>query len=457
MPLPLSYSSRFSSPTQARLHIIGLVSVLAYAGFWIINLDISRSFEPLLMLAYLIALALHPQRKAAIKDPLWWLLGLWILLQFFTLPFAFERFPDYAKEQINDVRGYTKLFLILPVAWVLAARHRYGMWMLAVLFIGMLIGSLWHGEGLRLMHIIEQGQRPTLGFHNWEHAGVSCGVVLIALTCFAGRFMAWTASRRNKALAWLARLGYVMLFALAAFGELIVQTRASWLGLVVAFIMGIAGLLILLRKQNAYRHPAIRRNVLAGLVAFVALASIAGTLYGEKISNRVFAEHHIMEEILEGNLHNVPYSSIGFRIHVWNHALEWISERPLTGWGPQSHKPLIISSGMPERIVIGQNLTHTHNSYLELLVAYGFLGLAIYVAVAVEVARSAWQSWRRGDMPTDVMAFASLFFIFWLIVNLFESYFMYRTGVYFHALIGGLVYSYGIRRRMYPSVVQVPT
>ncbi|OHV09520.1 O-antigen ligase family protein [Kushneria phosphatilytica] len=448
--LPLPSQPHHHSKTERWCHLIGLVSLFIYAFTWQLSLDISRSFEPLIMLVYVIALCAHPQRLHMLRDPLWGLLGIWVVLQFVTIPIANALFPDHADAQIKDMRHLSKVFFILPIAWLLAGRTRNGLWMLSLLFVGMLLGGLFLGESWStLAHYIQAGKRPRLGFKNWEHAGVCAGVMMIALSCFLPRFLRWSGSLDSGLMHWGTRLGYTLAVILAVTGWLITRTRASWLGIVVILLIALIGVLWLLGRGHV-RSRRTRFAILYGFIGLALVMTVIGALFGDAIISRVFAEHHVVLEVLSGDLSNVPYSSIGFRIHAWHYALQLIAERPWFGWGPQSHIPLLLSAPNPElkAQAVSENLTHFHNSYITLLVGNGVLGFAMFVAIAGVVGRAAWQSWRQGAMPNDVMIFLSLFFIFWVIVNCFESYVGYRTGIYLDGLIGGLAYSYAMRLRL---------
>ncbi|MFC0266606.1 O-antigen ligase family protein [Kushneria aurantia] len=448
-PLPAwNYSN-----TTRWCHRIGVFSLLLYMFAWVLSLDVSRSFEPLLMLVYLIALGSQPGRRYAFADPLWILLGLWLAAQLITLPAAIAMFPDWAEGQVNSMRGLTKVFMILPIAWVMAGSVRIALWTLSALLLGMVMGSLLTGETpTTLAHYIVDGRRPTLGFQNWQHAGVCAGVMLLAQACFAHRFL--RASGQHKGWQkWLLRgvFALVALWALTAW--MITMTRAAWLGMAVVVALALAGLLVAL-ASGRLRDPALRRRLLWALLPSLVAVILVALVYGSQIADRLFAEQHVMAEVLSGNLANVPFSSIGFRIHAWHYALQLFAEHPWFGWGPKSHIPLLLQSTSPiENTTLGAiaqqyGLRHFHSSYVTLLVANGLAGVMIYLGVIAVIGRAAWQSWRRGDMPGDMMIFLALFFVFWAVVNGFESYIDYRTGVYVIGAIGGMAYTFSMRRRL---------
>ncbi|WP_438766444.1 O-antigen ligase family protein [Kushneria sp. TE3] len=434
-------------------HRIGVVALLLYMFTWILSLDISRSLEPVLMLVYLVALFAQPGRARAFKDPLWLLLGLWLMLQLVTLPPAMAMFPDYAEDQIKSMRGLTKVFMILPIAWIMAGSTRLSLQVLSALLVGMVAGALLTGESpATLAHYMDIGERPTLGFKNWQHSGICAGIILLAQACFAPRFFRY-ASSQSRWPGYLLLAGFGAVAVLAFTGWIITMTRASWLGIVIVMLTALAGFLLITLKSNSATSINGKRWLWILLAAALACV-VFGMLFGDQIASRLFKEHDVILEILSGNVDNVPMSSIGFRIHAWHYGLQLIAEQPWFGWGPKSHIPLLLQSSNPvEDTTLGaiaarSNLTHFHNSYLTVLIANGITGFMVYLGAVVTIAVAAYRSWRCGDMPGDVMVFLSLFFIFWAFVNLFESYMAYRTGVYVIGAVGGIAYTYSMRRRL---------
>ncbi|WP_456267964.1 O-antigen ligase family protein [Kushneria sp. AK178] len=441
------------SATTRWCHRIGIAALLLYMFTWVLSLDVSRSLEPLLMLVYLIALSAQPRRLRTFRDPLWLILVLWLLLQLITLPPAMAMFPDYAGDQIKSMRGLTKVFLILPIAWLMAGSTRIALWTLGALILGMMVGSLLTGETpATLVQYIEAGTRPTLGFKNWQHAGVCAGIILISQACFGWRFFmqtaVWSFWKR-----WLARTLFAVVALWALMAWAITMTRSAWLGIGVVILVAFSSLLMLL-AQGRLNTAQAKKRIIWTLCASALLGLLLGLFFGPEIVSRIFAEHDVILEILEGDLSSVPYSSIGFRIHAWHYALQLVAEQPWFGWGPKSHIPLLLQSTNPvENTTLGAiathaNLTHFHSSYVTVLVANGITGFMVFLTTVVVIAVAAFRSWRRGDMPSDVMIFLALFFIFWAIVNLFESYMAYRTGVYVIGAVGSMAYTYSMRRRL---------
>lgn len=448
--LPIAWHA---TKTTRWCHAIGLVSFFCYLFTWVLAFDFSRSFEPLLMLTYVVALASQPRRGSAFLDPLWLLLGLWLLAQLVTLPPAVALFPDYAGGQIDDMRGLTKVFMILPIAWVLAGRTSLTLTALAVLVGGMVAGSLIRGESPHeLMQLMAAGERPTLGFKNWQHAGVCAGVIMIAQACFARRFFSITGGQPGWRKG-LARIVFSLIAVWAVAAWAFSMTRAAWLGILVVAGVALLGFLLawhrgLADQRNLNRYMII--GVLLGVLITIAIAAA----FGDRIVQRLSAEHEVVGAVLRGDLSAVPSSSIGFRIHAWHYAFQLFLEKPWFGWGPRSHIPLLLESTNPvENTTLGavverSGLRHFHSSYVTLLIANGVVGALLYLTTIATIGTAAWTSWKRRLMPTDIAVFLALFFIFWTVVNAFESYVSYSTGIYLVGAIGAIAYTYRMSERL---------
>ncbi len=228
--------------------------------------------------------------------------------------------------------------------------------------------------------------------------------------------------------------------AITVAGIAVGQTRAIWLGLTVALATG-----LLLWSARVVLAQGARRLVKPLALIVILLVLIGGILdflLGDSIHHRFNKENAVISQVLEGDVSGVPYTSVGIRIHSWVAATDWITERPMVGWGSEGRSLVMDETEwLPEKI--SQKFGHLHNFFLEIWVGYGLLGVAVIAALAIWIGRATWLAWRGGAMPGDMALFGSVFFVFWMIVNQFESYNSFWTGVFVHNLIvGGLVSHY---------------
>ncbi|WP_442488331.1 O-antigen ligase family protein [Halomonas litopenaei] len=361
-----------------------------------------------------------------------WLLLAAIAAQVLSWGLGYLHHPDWVASNPRIDR-LAKLFIFIAVAYWLggSSRNTFIVWGAAL--AGFLVASVvldgpaewWRGI---------QGERAGFGIRNGQHGSMLFGVLLLGWIVFGPRIT----SSGGRLVRW--RLGLwiaVLLMCLTAI--VIGQTRAVWLALMCS--LGVCATLYLVYLKRQSRHLYWR--VTPGrLLVFALLVVVVVALLFDVLAQRLAAESHVIAEVLQGNLDDVPYTSVGIRIHSWVAALEWIAERPLVGWGGEA-RGLVMDHTPWLPTFVKDNFGHLHNFFLEVWVAYGLVGLGVMAALAAWVGRATWKAWRGGAMPNDIALFGATFFVYWVIVNQFESYNSFWTGVYVHNLVvGGLVTHY---------------
>ncbi len=176
--------------------------------------------------------------------------------------------------------------------------------------------------------------------------------------------VAWHAYRRgsSRGLTTFVLLGSLPIAVLAT------MTRAVWLsfaGAVLALVMG--------SKNKRWRRKAC--------VALVAIA-IVGTVV-------VLSCHELTGSLSDRFEEQGP---VDFRKAVYAGGWDMFFEHPLMGWGfhqMPAELPRFVT-GYEERVL------YPHNTYLELLVEQGIVGMALYLWVM-------WELWRlgRGAIPAE--------------------------------------------------------
>ncbi|MDR9440497.1 MAG: O-antigen ligase family protein [Halomonas sp.] len=360
-----------------------------------------------------------------------WLLAAAVAVQVLSWSLGYFHHPEWVAEN-PQIDRLAKLFIFIAVAWWLggSTRNTFLMWALAL--VGLMLASFVQGDGVQEWLRGLQGQRVGFGVRNFQHGAMLFGILLLGLVIFAPRLLS-----PGRWRAWRA-VGWCLALALATIAVLIGQTRAVWLALVIALPLVFLGWWLVRRARGG----SMNRRVLAAGLVLLLVALGSATAMKTLLLERVGQESRVMGMLLEGKVEALPYTSIGIRIHSWRAALEWIEERPLVGWGGEG-RGLVMehTPWLPEEI--RQTFGHLHNYFLEVWVAYGLLGVTVIALLALWIGSATWRSWRAGIMPGDMALFGAGFFCYWMVVNQFEAYNAFWTGVYAHNLVvGGLVTHY---------------
>lgn len=403
-------------------------------GFVILKLPAiaaSGFFHALMVFAFLVSAAKAP--LSAKKDHAWYLIAAAITISLFIYAWSNLFFPEYAEvyPSTGKLLSLCQFFLI---AWWLGGRTRNVLWLLAAALAGFIVWLVMHDVWTEFAAGIA-GKRATFGMHNPQISSIYFSVAFMGWLLFIRRIIGIGTGHKKavRALVW----GGVTVFL--GTGCIVTQTRAAWMGVISALLF-VALTVLLYRKYSL-------RQVIVGSIATVLISVALIYPMSDLISRRLAIESEVIHQMLEGDAENVPYSSIGIRVHTWLEAWKWIKQRPITGWGYDVRgKVYTESTTLPGWVI--KSFGHFHNSYIEILLSYGLIGIFFVASIFYVIAWQAWLAWRSGIMPTDVFLFGLAFFIFWIFVNFTESYIMGRTGVYLIGLIGGCMYTFSLSERL---------
>lgn len=439
--------------SQKTLKSLLIISSLAFAFSWLPAPDLFDNVCNFLILLSILAI-LMPSNTALRRDSV---VRLGVLLAvFLAISIMWHRISLPESFHTGRARKLLSVFYFVPIAYAIAKSNLLTPWrLLAAAFAG-LVAYLMLNFNAEEWANAWQGQRVDFGIDNAQHAGVVFATCAIAFSVFTCRFFQGVKGLpRPVAMACLSIWLCSLLFSF--WGVFITQTRAVWLAMACTLIAlpFFIGLSYLLRK-NA--HTSLRKPLL-GALAFIAIFGVFSySLDAPKlVENRITEERTSWENLRLAASHETQdLSSIGVRVASWSAATEWIMERPFMGWGGRGPKELIRQSDYFSDS-FKEQFGHLHNSYLEVLIKTGLLGAALIILLIVFLGRTIITSYKRGSTPTDVFIFSWLFFVFWLIVNGFESYIYYPSGVYLVALVAALFYSFSLCEKHASQKTSEPT
>jgi len=410
---------------------IGVAALMVYTFFNIPAGDIAKPAETLLAFSGLVAFCLWGK---GFRLPVLLLLGAVIAVQLISWWAGLSHHPQWM-DSSPRLALLAKLFIFISVAWWLRGSTRNTLFLWGVAATGFLLTTFFLAPPNEENWITGlSGERADFGIRNAQHSSMFFGTLLLGMVAFGKRSCQPGKQRGLRITLW----SVMLIVALA--GIVVGQTRAVWIGTIVALSMGLlvwGGFFVLRRGIRQFlKYLSIFLAILAFLVV------IFGVGLGDSLEKRVNKENDVISQVLHGDLTQIPYTSVGIRVNSWIAATEWIAERPLIGWGAKG-KSLVMreTAWLPEKVA--KKYGHLHNFFMETWVAYGLLGLLAIGALIVWVGRATWLAWRAGAMSSDMAFFGMIFFVFWMIINQFESYESFWTGLYVHNIVvGGLITHY---------------
>lgn len=349
-----------------------------------------------------------------------------IIIPLISWYFAYLAAPDWVGSS-PKLDKLARIFIFIPIAWWLkdSPKKTFLFWSLAALTI---LFSPWiSGYGWQEITDGWNGKRIDFGLRNHpEHASLFFGFVLIGIICFFSRLF--------KRSLWTLTLSLPALF-FCIFTMVATQTRAAWLALIASLFVSIIYFFYLGRKKEILQ---IKYIIIVPLVILLT-GLIVHKSMGHIVEKRAEAESGIIQHIIKGDIENIPYTSIGIRIHMWRASVEKIKERPLTGWGSNGQYIAIHDTDwMPDNIK--QDFGHIHNIYIALLTDYGVIGFIFYFIWVGWLLKKILKAVSKGYLSHDIGYFALGAMTFWSVISLFESYLFFWTGVFcLQIIFGGLL------------------
>ena len=171
---------------------------------------------------------------------------------------------------------------------------------------------------------------------------------------------------------------------LALYLSLVIFSHSATGWFLAALYIGTAALF------QIWRHHQIAA-ALAALVAVIAMVGLAATLWTDP---RWVLSAIGKDPTLTG------------RTTLWRVVLEFIHEKPMLGWGYHAMwEPLDPTTIYADRLTGNWGVTSSHNTFLEITLQLGFVGLGLMVLILLSAWRRAVRCCRRGIVPFGWFAF----------------------------------------------------
>jgi O-antigen ligase len=448
MPLNFSFLEHLNSRLRDDhvvlppwLNFAGLVLIYLYAFS---KISFSDAFDFVEAVFVIVLLYGFFRYGGALRSslPLWlvWASIAVVLITWISAQFSH---PEWA-ESNPRLEHLARHFLFVLMAFWLAGSERKILWFFGLALLGLLFSPWSLGDGWGEIMTGLQGERIDFGIRNSQHTGILFGLAALFLLVFFRRLV-FGGNVWLRGGVWLAALVFCLYVVFAT------HTRSVPLAFAVLALMAVLVGLWLLVFRSRYALALVHHNrvVVATLLLTVSVAAVALTAFfatmdqaGDSGYQRLVDDVEMLAQARSGDLSDLPRTSMGFRVVSWQAALEWFGQRPITGWGGNAGGLVIQHTEWLQDYIGDLSLGHLHNSYFEVLVRYGLLGFSLYLVLMIWTAKGAHRAWKNGNMPGDFLIFFLVFFVFWTIVNLFESYMFYWTGVYVFNLVMAALLSF---------------
>jgi O-antigen ligase len=296
-------------------------------------------------------LILDPEGRAKVVElarthPLRWPFLFWIVASGLAAVLAVD--PGGSAEKLKKL----VLIVLLPLGALPRVRNALRPIMGVLIGATAIVGAWGLGAHIAAGGGLEARVHGIAGFY-MTAAGIFMVVALLAL----GQLLAALKVPSTRRVVFLSVCGTITVLALLG-----TYTRGSWLGFTV-------GALWLFRK---------RWTALVSLAVVVGLFLVLGPADGRDRFVSIFDP---------GHPRNVE------RLHIWEHGVSLVKERPLQGTG------LLIPAELMEREVDTPNgpirvHSHMHSAYLQIAVSMGVPALLVFAWLIVEFFRATGRARR---------------------------------------------------------------
>ena len=407
------------------LSLYGTIALLIYALCKAFAPPLAKVAEPIMLLCGFVLFF----RNVSLRQSIWVkLLIACLIIQLISWSSAMLTHAEWSSS-VPTLDRLGKLFFFMPIAVLMAGKRQNVLFVWFLFGLGLILAVLTNAGGVSQWQLALSGGRADFGMQNAQHTAMYFGVLLLMLIPMVkswlypfGSIVIW----RTVIWVFAVIFSVIMLY--------VTQTRAVLIGLILAFTAMSLTLFILKLKQGL----SLKRKILA-FASILAISFILIIGFGQTITKRMQPEQQTTQLIMQGKLQAVPFSSIGIRIQTWLVAIERIKERPIIGWGDRARSVVIQqSSTLPQDIK--QQFGHLHNYFIEMQLSYGLFGSLFFVIFLISLIVVVYNAWSDKQISNDSALFGLGFFVYWLFVNNFESYFSFSSGIFvFGLIVGGLL------------------
>lgn len=243
----------------------------------------------------------------------------------------------------------------------------------------------------------------------------------------------------KRSLFWCKLILWAAYLLIVVNGLILSQSRGAWIAAIAVIPVCLLWL--------AWRRPGGQsmRNLLGWCAIGCAIIGVIGALNYDTVAERLSQEHKTFAAILDGDLSDVPPTSVGLRVDMFASAWSYWTQKPVFGWGPGTSRALIERAGKP---IAGYGFTHFHNGYIDTLNQLGIVGFGLFTTLLLILSTTLRNASRSRSLPPNVVIFIIGTFALVGIVALINKPLGSRFGDYFLALFAGFSYTTCLAARL---------
>jgi O-antigen ligase len=333
-----------------------------------------------------------------------------------------------------------KLGLLLPLGLAVAGQAGRAGRALALAGLSLLLCMALHARPGELWQALSDGY-TRLGFGLPAIAfGLYAATALLGVLLLVPPYAPQLTPSRRRALLVAA----VAALAVIGAGLLACRSRGAWLALAVALPPCLVW---------AWRRGGVPRPALAGLAVVLLIGVL---MNGDALARRLTddgASYRALAALSDtstagtrAGLAALPADSVGLRLRLSGLALERWLEQPWFGRGPDAGRRIIVQADDP----VLAAMAHLHNTYLELLLRFGVVGLAGFGAVLAGLGVGLRRAARAGNLPPQLGVFLAGALTITLVWSAFDFRLLTQDFRFHTVLLGGIAFGLGLPRREAP-------
>ena len=327
-------------------------------------------------------------------------IGFVVISYFFTIISNAEAKP-FADDQMSN---WLMLAYFPLLGTYLHQFRRYIVWFLGLVATGFMIRIFMETDLDQIVSLFTQGRTYDFGMAQIAF-GLYASIIVNGLVIYTPSLLA-------SKLHWVLKYSLIILSVLSLIillaSIVIVNSRGVWITIIAGCLISTIWLLAI------FRHDKNPRQAQQIILVFGLIAIGIVSLSFEKISKRVSQERHVIEQIIQGNLTNLPATSIGTRISLYREAIRLFKQKPWFGHGVGSNRYFLQGENQYDN-------PHFHNMALDILVQFGLTGFAFIMSILFLFVKGVFSAAKNHQITNQLSIFLITSWIMIIIWGMSDS------------------------------------